>query len=122
MVIASYRDLEVYRDSYRMFLQVHKMALKYPDYEKYEIGAQTRRAAMSIPMNIAEGYGKKSSGLEFKRFLTMSLGSCNEVLVLLDMAKDLGYITEQGHKEMVCGYEVLGKRLNTLIHKWKSNI
>jgi len=121
MVITSYKDLEVYRDSYQLFLQVHKMAQKYPDYERYEINAQIRRAAMSIPMNIAEGYGKKSSELDFKRFLTMSLGSCNEVQVLLDMSKDLGYITQTEYTEKTQKYDVLGRRLNTLIQKWKSN-
>jgi len=121
-MITSYKDLEVYKESYRIFLQVHKLTLKYPEYERYEIGAQLRKAAMSIPMNIAEGYGKKSSELDFKRFLTMSMGSCNEVEVLLDMSRDLEYITEQEYKELSERYDVLGKRINTLIQKWKSNI
>jgi four helix bundle protein len=122
MMIKTYKDLEAYKESYQLFLQVHKMAIRYPDYERYEMGAQIRRAAMSIPMNIAEGYGKKSSELEFKRFLTMSLGSCNEVQVLPEMSKDLEYITKQEYEETTRKYEILGKRLNTLISKWKSNI
>ena len=93
-MIASYKDLEVYKEGYQMFLKIHKMTQEYPSIEQYEIGAQIRRAAMSIPLNIAEGYGKKSSELDFKRFLKMAMGSCNEVL---------------------------GRRLNTLIQKWKSN-
>jgi four helix bundle protein len=120
-MITSYKDLEVYKESYQMFLKIHKMTQKYPDWERYEIGAQLRKAAMSIPMNIAEGYGKKSSELDFKRFLKMALGSCNEVQVLVDMSKDLSYITQAEHKELTERYDVLGKRLNTLIRKWKSN-
>ena len=77
---------------------------------------------MSIPMNISEGYGKKESELDFKRFLRMSLGSCNEVRVLLDMSKDLGYIEENVYEQITQKYDVLGKRINTLIQKWKSNI
>ena len=118
-MIKSYKDLEVYQKSYSLALHVHKMTQQYPAYERYEIGAQIRRAALSIPMNIAEGYGKKESTLEFKRFLRMSLGSCNEVLVLLEMSKDLGYITKQEYLNMQQSYDIVGKRLNVLIQKWK---
>jgi four helix bundle protein len=121
-MITSYKDLEVYKDSYQMFLQVHKMTQTLPANERYEMGSQLRRAAMSIPMNIAEGYGKKESELDFKRFLRMSLGSCNEVFVLLDMCKDLCYITKEEHEVFTQKYDVLGKRINTLIQKWKSNL
>ena len=117
-MISSYRDLEVYQNSYTLALQIHKMTQNYPDYERYEIGRQLRKAAFSVPMNIAEGYGKKESEAEFKRFLKMSLGSCNEVQVLIDMSKDLQYINEEVHKNLWESYEVLGKRISTLIVKW----
>jgi four helix bundle protein len=78
-MIASYKDLEVYQESYQLALLLHQMTQKYPKFEKYEMGSQTRRAAVSIPVNIAEGYGKRESQLDFKRFLRMSLVSCNEV-------------------------------------------
>ena len=58
-MIESYRDLRVYQISYELALEVHKLTLKFPDFEKYELGSQARRAAVSIPVNIAEGYGKK---------------------------------------------------------------
>ena len=94
------------------------MTRTFPDFERYEIGNQLRRAAVSIPINIAEGYGKKKSTIDFKRFLRMSLGSCNEVQVLIDLSKDLGYMTQETHKELYQRYDVLGKRINTLIEKW----
>jgi len=81
--------------------------------------SQIRRAALSIPLNIAEGYGKKQSAAEFKRYLNMSLGSVNEVEVLLDLSCDLKYITEDQHKEYLERYQVLGKQLNTLIQRWQ---
>ena len=121
-MITSYRDLDVYNESYQLFLEIHTMTKQLPETESYEIGRQLRKAAMSIPMNIAEGYGKKESTLDFKRFLRMSMGSCNEVVVLLDMCKDLSYITQQDHSDMTKKYEVVGKRLNMLIQKWKSNL
>jgi four helix bundle protein len=74
---------------------------------------------MSIPLNIAEGYGKKSSSKEFKRFLSMAMGSCNEILVILDMVRDLGYIKEADHKVYTDRYEILGRRLNVMSSNWK---
>ena len=58
-MIKSYQDLRVYQISYQLALQVHQLTLKFPDFERYELGSQLRRAATSIPINIAEGYGKK---------------------------------------------------------------
>jgi S23 ribosomal protein. len=118
-MIKSYKDLDVYKESYSLALEMHKMTKTYPESERYEMGGQLRRAAISIPMNIAEGYGKKESTLDFKRFLRMSLGSCNEVQVLIDIGKDLEYITMEQHLEMWERYNVLGKRISTLIERWK---
>ena len=121
-MIKSYKDLDVYKESYSLTLKVHGITRTFPEFEKYEMGSQLRKAAMSIPMNIAEGYGKKESEMDFKRFLRMSLGSCNEVQVLISLSKDLGYITEEMYSELETRYDVLGKRLNKLIQKWKSNL
>ena len=111
--------MEIYQESYSLALLIHKVTQKYPEYERYEIGRQIRRAALSIPLNIAEGYGKKDSTADFKRFLRMSLGSCNEINVLIDMCKDLRYLDEDTHKKMWESYNVLGKRISTIIAKWK---
>ena len=119
-MIKSYRDLEVYQRAYQLAINVHQTTQTYPNYERYEMGGQLRRAATSIPMNIAEGYGKKRSEKEFKRFLLMALGSCNEVQVLLDMCKDLNYIDEQKHEELTKEYDILGRRLNVMINKWQT--
>ena len=119
-MIKSYKDLEVYQSAYQLAINVHQMTQNYPDYERYELGGQLRRAATSIPMNIAEGYGKKRSVKDFKRFLLMALGSCNEVQVLLDMSKDLGYIGESKHGKLTKEYEILGRRLNVMIDKWQT--
>ena len=70
-------------------------------------------------MNIAEGYGKRESKAEFKRFLRMSVGSVNEVEVLLEMLKDLSFIDIQTYDKYINDYIVLGKRLNTLLNKWQ---
>ncbi len=119
-MIRSFKDLRIYQISYRLSMKVHTLTLKYPRYEKYEIGSQIRRAAMSVPLNIAEGYGKKDSVADFKRFLRMSVGSCNELEVLIDMSKDLGYIDEKTHSELVEQYIALRKQILMTIEKWKN--
>ena len=118
-MIQSYRDLDVYQRAYRLALQVHQLTINFPKYETIELGGQLRRAALSIPLNIGEGYGRKSSIADFKRFLIMALGSCDEVRIEIDFAKDLGYIEETMHTELTNEYEILGKQIRVLHEKWK---
>ena len=117
-MINSYRELRVYQISYQLALQFHQMTLTFPDFEKYELGSQLRRAAISIPVNIAEGYGKKSSLADFKRYLLIAQGSKDEIKVLLEISKDLGYISEQTFLDLFNQYDQLGKQLYSMIQKW----
>ena len=114
--IKSYEDLEVYQKGYRLALKIHQLTQTFPGYEKYELGAQLRKAAVSIPLNIAEGYGRQSSSKEFKHFLRNALGSSNEVIVLLKMSKELGYIQEES---LIKQYDELGKQLYKLREVWQ---
>ena len=86
--ISSYRDLRIYQRSYEAALEIRKITVKFPSFERTELGSQLRRAATSIPINIAEGYGRKRSPDDFKRFLVIALASCDEVSVLLDFIHD----------------------------------
>jgi four helix bundle protein len=114
--IKSYEDLNVYQLGYQLALQIHQLTQSFPEYERYELGQQLRKAAVSIPLNIVEGYGRQSAKAEFKHFVRNALGSSNEVIVLLKMAKDLGYI--QG-EELISKYDELGKQLYKLREVWK---
>ena len=84
-VVASYKDLRVYQRCYEIALEIHKITLRFPVQERRELGNQLRRSATSVPINIAEGYGRKRSPEDFKRFLVIALGSNNEVNVILDL-------------------------------------
>ena len=114
-----YKEFEVYKRAYRLSLEVHKSSLTFPKYEQYALADQLRRASKSIALNIAEGYGKSGSAAEFKRYLLISLGSCNETLVILDYCKDLGYMSptdcELYHNE----YNVLSKMVYSLHKSWR---
>ena len=78
-----YRQLQVYERSYKAALAVYRMTKRFPEREKYGMTSQMQRAGISVALNIAEGYAKKSSQEEFKRFLLMALGSANEMSVLI---------------------------------------
>jgi four helix bundle protein len=117
-MIKSYRDLEIYQRAYNLALRVHKITLNFPKYETIELASQLRRAALSIALNIGEGYGRKSSTADFKRFLIMALGSCDEVRIEIDFAKDLGYIEDGTHQELTEEYIILGKQIRVLHEKW----
>ena len=117
-MIQSYRDLQVYEKSYALAVAMYRDAAALPEEERYGLISQMKRAATSIPLNIAEGYGKRESVAEFKRFLLMAKGSCNEMQVLLDLCRDLGYMKAVRHQEISAQYDEIGKMLNGLLQKW----
>ena len=94
-----FEKLEVYNKSYDLALSIYKYTETLPNEEKYGIISQMKRASLSIPLNIAEGYGKQGGKTEFNRFLSMAKGSCSEMAVLLDFLKDLGLLEENHHKK-----------------------
>ena len=118
-MIKTYKDLRIYQQSYKLSIEIHKLTQNYPRYERYELGSQLRSAATSIPLNIAEGYGKKESEADFKRYLKIALGSSNEIEVLLDLSYDLGYIDKTLHNELIEEYTALRKQIYTMIKKWR---
>ena len=118
-----YKDLKVYERSYKAALSVYKVTETFPETEKYGITNQIRRASLSIPLNIAEGFAKRESQQEFKRFLLMAIGSSNEVSVLINFAKDLKMLTVEQYEAARAEYEEIGKMLSGLIKTvTKSNI
>ena len=118
-MILSYKDLKVYKKSYDLCIEMYKQTKSFPKDEQFGLISQIKRASTSIPLNIAEGYGKKSSAQEFKRFLLMALGSCNEMEVLLNISKDLGFMELDAFEKLSREYEEVAKMLNVLISKWK---
>ena len=112
----SYRNLKVYHKAYELALIVHRRTLEFPPMEQYELARQLRRSSKSIAANIAEGIGKRDSALETRRFLKIAMGSCDEVRVWLEFAKDLGYLNNEGEFDALStAYDEVGRMLNGLI-------
>ena len=118
----SYKDLRVYQKSYEAAKRLYKaVSDQYPVEERYGLSSQIKRAATSIPLNIAEGYGKGGGGKELQRFLMMARGSSAEMEVLLSFSKDFGYITPEEYAEYHGWYEEIGKMLTGLIRSVNTN-
>ena len=114
-----YRKLEVYLKAYENAVEIYRMTATFPKEERYGITDQMKRASVSIALNIAEGYARRESQEELKRFLRMALGSAVEMQVLVEFAKDFGYIREERYEEAKEAYESIGKMLNGFIRKLK---
>ena len=117
-MIQGYKDLKVYQRSYNAAVKMYQISSLFPSEERYGLISQIKRAATSIPLNIAEGYGKHESASEFKRFLTMAIGSCNEMQVLIDLAKDLEYINSDLHDNISKEYDEIVRMLVVLKKNW----
>jgi four helix bundle protein len=118
--IRSFRDLEVYQRGRDALRDVHALAATFPDYEKYDLADQMRRASKSVTSTIAEGWAKRASAQEFKRYLRMSLGSANEMESHVETALDLGSLTKEDASTLAEHYRVIGAQLNRLIANWKT--
>jgi len=86
----SFRDLVVWQKAHEFVLAVYRLTELFPDREKFGLSHQMRRAAVSIPANIAEGFGKRSQA-EKVRFLNIAEGSLEECRYYLILTQDLGY-------------------------------
>jgi four helix bundle protein len=86
----SFRDLVVWQKAHAFVLGVYRYTESFPEREKYGLSHQLRRAAVSIPANIAEGFGKRSPP-EKARFLNIAEGSVEECRYYLILSQDLGY-------------------------------
>ncbi len=91
-----FRSIKAWQKAHRLSLAVYQVTKKFPSAERYGLTSQTRRAAASIPTNIAEGCGRGSEA-DFARFLQMAAGSASELEYLLLLAHDLGLLTERRH-------------------------
>jgi four helix bundle protein len=119
VAIRSYHDLDVFREPYSAALDVSRLCKRLPSVEQYELARQLRRAARSIPAYIVEGWGKRASTAEFKRYLQIAIGSCDETRMWLDMSKDEGYISENDCKEVKDYYNRIGAMLASLWKQWR---
>ena len=111
-----FKKYTVWEQSHSLTLAIYQMTKLYPSDEKFGIISQMRRAASSIPTNIAEGCGK-SSDKDFARFLNISFGSASELEYLLILSRDLEYISVNHFEKITNDLISIKKQLYHLINK-----
>jgi four helix bundle protein len=117
--IRSYEDIEAFKRAMELLRPVHRLVRELPDYERYELASQIRRASKSVPANIAEGYAKRRSVRNFKAYLEHSLGSVNEMVVHLQIAEGLDYVGHDTCADLITQYRSIAMLLVRLIEKWR---
>ena len=110
----SYRDLIAWQKGIELVATIYRVTQLFPKEELYGLTAQLRRAAVSVPSNIAEGQGRKSKP-EFRHFLHNAAGSLMEVETQLTIAAVLGYLSREKEAEILTQTNELGRIINGLI-------
>ena len=117
-MIRSVDDLDVFQRSYRLALEIDRETKRFPPIARNELGSQLRRASKSIPANIAEGFSRRKFHREYKRYLEIARGSCDELVVHLRFTRDLEYLTTDRYEYFFAEFQIVGKQLTKLIKVW----
>jgi four helix bundle protein len=111
-----FTDLMVWQRSHALVLQVYRLTKGFPPDERYGLTSQLRRAALSVPTNIAEG-SKRETNREYARFLNIAEGSLAETEYLLMVSRDLGYLPMAITKPVLAETSEIAKMLHGLRSK-----
>ncbi len=115
-MIRSYKDLVVWQKAFKLALDLYKVTKKFPREELYGLVSQMRRAAFSIPSNIAEGYARNSTG-EYKQFLKIAYASGAELETQLLIARETKLLSPEDFENLNDLLTEVMKMLNSLIGK-----
>jgi len=111
-----FTELKVWKRSHELTLEVYRVTSSFPLAERFGLISQLRRAAASIPTNIAEG-SKRQSNQEYARFLNIAEGSLAETEYLLMLSRDLGFLTVGSSETLLREITEIARMLNALKKK-----
>ncbi|MBZ5642339.1 MAG: four helix bundle protein [Acidobacteriia bacterium] len=111
-----FTELRVWQRSHALVLQVYRLTKGFPSEERYGLTSQLRRAALSVPTNIAEG-SKRQTRIEYARFLNIAEGSLAETEYLLMVSRDLQYLSTVEAKPVLAEADEVAKMLHSLRKK-----
>ena len=118
---SSFRDLRVWQEAMALTAQVYKSTAEFPKSETYGLAQQMRRAAVSVPSNIAEGKGHRSNK-EFVHFLFHARGSLWELQTQVILAEQLRLVSKQDGSTLLATAEDVSRALNGLISSLSTNV
>jgi len=114
MALKFYKDLVAWQKAMDLVTEIYRVTQKFPKHELFSLTSQLRRAAVSIPSNIAEGQGQLFKG-DFKRFLGYARGSLSELETQIIISHNLDYLTEEEVTNLLDLATEVGRILNGLI-------
>ena len=115
MPASSFWDLRVWQEAMKLTTEIYRATVNFPKHELYGLSSQIRRAAVSVPSNIAEGKGHRSDK-EFVRFLLHARGSLLELQTQLLIAEELQYTRKEDAARLLAMAEAVGRALSGLIN------
>jgi len=116
----NFHELKVWEKAHRLVLAIYQLTLRFPADERFGLTLQIRRAAVSVPSNIAEGCGR-SGERELARFLSIAAGSMSEVEYQLLFAHDLGYVNKETYRKLAQQVNEVKRMLNAFIQQLTAN-
>ena len=119
-MIQSYKDLEVYKRSFKLAMDIFWMTKDFPKEEMYSLTSQITRASRSVSLNIVEGWAKRQYESVFKQHLIHALGSNSETESCLLFALECKYINQDTYDRFVDEVDQIGKMINKLHQNWTS--
>jgi len=114
----TFRELIVWQKSMDLVTEIYEETKSFPDEEKFGLTNQIRRASVSIPSNVAEGFGRKSDG-DFARFVSIAIGSNYEVQTQLEIARNVGFLEDNHFIRLIEKLTEIDKMLKGLKSKLK---
>ena len=116
MELQGFKDLIVYKKSYKLALEIFEVTKEFPKEEKYSLTDQIRRSSRSIAVNIAESWAKRLYVKAFINKITDALGEEYETEVWLNMSLDFKYIKKDSYTQLVSGYDEIRKMLISIMN------
>jgi four helix bundle protein len=118
----SYKELEIYKESKRLAIEVHKITLSLPKFELFEEGSQSRRSSKAITSLIVEGYGRKRYKADFIKYLVYSHAECDETIVHLEFLHETeSFKDKEKFDQLITDYSILSKKFNKFIQWAEDN-
>ncbi len=116
-----FTQLEVWKRAHQAVLEIYRKVREFPSDERFILGSQVRRAAISVPANIAEGYSRRKSK-DKAHFYTIARSSAEELRYYLILARDLGYLSEEFARKADAAWDVVGAMLYGMIESMEARL
>lgn len=120
-MLKNYKELQVWRRAYQLCLEIYRLTKYFPQDERYGLTSQIRRAAVSVPSNIAEGYGRKTTN-EYIQALYIAYGSTCEIETQTLLVGDLKYIDKEELQKLMVDIGDVERMLKGLINSLQRKV